>query len=181
MDKDQKMTENTTLQTNSDIPRTYYVRRYVSKKIADGLMEDKCKYANIVNAVYAEVEDNYPFPIGNTENIALIPPLDCYMLAYLYKEPVQDIVDRYSQEADAAQDPSVYIERMLRSMLEARTEYTDDYENTAKKAMDYVESHNNISRPRPSKLSVVICYKDNDTDYMLLSEAGSQEVQRKKI
>jgi|GEM_PF-2387761 len=84
------------------------------------------------------------FSIGTDEDYAILSTDDTFLLAYGYKEKVQDIVDKYSQEALLQGNHGLYMENILKRFIKAIPAMSKNYQARStfiREAEEYAYSH----------------------------------------
>lgn len=145
---------------NTVITKTYKI----SRKTAEILSAQNADPEELVKEA-AGSERLYP--IGNSGYAVHLMTYDAVIIAYAAEEPVQDIVDRYSDEALKREDPGEYLTHRLLGIEEMIPEFSDEnrISEYSSRAHDFIDSHLEYILPRRCSLKTNILWEQPDGSY----------------
>lgn len=143
------------------VTRTYKI----SRKIAEVLSAQNADPEELVKEAAG---NDRLYPIKNSGYAAHLMTYDAVIIAYAAEEPIQDIVNRYSDEALKRDDPGEYLTHKLLGIEEMIPEFSDKnrISEYSSRAHDFIESHLEYILPRRCSLKIKILWEQPDGSYL---------------
>lgn len=138
----------------------------ISRQAAENL-KDQDEDISIDALVRETAGSGMQYPIGNSGYAVHLMTYDAVLIAYAAQEPVQDIVDRYTDEALTYEDPEKHLTDFLMSIEEAQQEVHDrsSLKDFSSRAHDFADKHLSYITPRKSRMEVKILWEQPDGSY----------------